>query len=610
MDDKEKSAGYRILIIDDNHNIFNDFQTILLDGTDTADLEALAADFFGESVDSDETKSGYELDYASQGVEGVEKVKQALSDNRPFALAFVDMRMPPGWDGLETIEHLWKVDPNVQIVICTAYSDYSWDEMNDRVGKTDRLLILKKPFDTAEVAQLASALTEKWDLSEKASIKMNEIEQMIKDRTLELEKTNKHLQDEINERKKTEEALKLSNKKILEQQKSVIEEERLKILLQLSGATALELNQPLTNLIENVHLIKDSRNVPEKMDHYMANIENIGWKISEIVEKIQTIHHDKPKLSQADASTIALDHEIKVLSVEDSEVDYALIKALLKKSSQITLFCETGVQKAIEFLHKEHVDLILLDYILPDGNGLDFIRLMETEGFDIPVVVITGQGDEMVASQIIQAGAYEYLPKDRGSVKALSRIITNTLEKARLKREIKEAQKMMAMMSTTDELTGLYNRRYFDEALEREVSRSHRYHTDLVLCITDLDHFKTINDTYSHLAGDMVLSRIGSLLRSHFRKSDLVCRYGGEEFAIIIPNTPINNAVKACEKFRVILTKQQFEYESNNFEMTMSIGVALLNNSEKTTHRELVSMADKALYQAKHEGRNRIVVYS
>ncbi len=213
MNNLTKNDRHRIIIIDDNHNIFKDFQTVLTDKADTSKLDSLEADFFGDSIGKSVDRTTYELDYASQGEGGVVKIKDALLENRPYALAFVDMRMPPGWDGLETISHLWKADPGVQVVICTAYSDYSWEEITERVGKTDKLLILKKPFDPAEVAQLASSLTEKWILARQASLKMGEIEQMVEDRTCKLEQANERLQQEIAERKTAEKALKESEKR-------------------------------------------------------------------------------------------------------------------------------------------------------------------------------------------------------------------------------------------------------------------------------------------------------------------------------------------------------------------------------------------------------------
>ncbi len=203
-------VGYKkcsILIIDDNPDIHNDFKAILHKKTKVSSLDELTAEYFGEKVLQSYPSKSYELDCVFQGDEGVEKVRRALSKDKPYMLAFVDMRMPPGWDGLETVENLWKVDPNLQIVICSAYSDYSWEEIFKRVGETDKLLILKKPFDTIEVAQLASALTEKWIMTRQASLKLNEIELMIEGRTSDLAKANTQLHQEISERLQTEEAL-------------------------------------------------------------------------------------------------------------------------------------------------------------------------------------------------------------------------------------------------------------------------------------------------------------------------------------------------------------------------------------------------------------------
>jgi len=202
MSNEEKEMTHRILVIDDNPSIHKDFQTILVDEEESEILNTLRNEVFGNKTNDTTTKSVYELDFASQGKEGCEKIKQACSENLPYELAFVDMRMPPGWDGLKTIEHIWEIDPNVQVVICTAYSDYSWGEITERLGKSENLLILKKPFDSAEVAQLASALTEKWVLAKQASLKMDQLEQMVKERTesqteliIKVDNINKELKD-------------------------------------------------------------------------------------------------------------------------------------------------------------------------------------------------------------------------------------------------------------------------------------------------------------------------------------------------------------------------------------------------------------------------------
>ncbi len=203
MQDNEDTSIRRILVIDDNPDIFSDFQMVLQETENTPGLDKLNAELFGnETKDSPYVKT-YGLDYASQGREGYEKVKEALAQNQPYNLAFVDMRMPPGWDGLETIEHIWQADPDIQIVICTAYSDYSWDEIIEKIGSSDNLLILKKPFDVVEVAQLASALTEKWYLSRQSSMKMEALDK----KTKELTALTTQLQTEIAERKRAENKL-------------------------------------------------------------------------------------------------------------------------------------------------------------------------------------------------------------------------------------------------------------------------------------------------------------------------------------------------------------------------------------------------------------------
>ena len=192
MSDAAKEMAHRILVIDDNPSIHKDFETTLVEDEMNTSLNTLRTEVFGERLAGDHTaKNTYELDFASQGEQGCEKIQLACTQGRPYELAFVDMRMPPGWDGLKTIEQLWRIDPNVQVVICTAYSDYTWEEITTRLGKSQNLLILKKPFDSAEVAQLASALTEKWVLAKQASLKTEQLERMVKERTDELRRESK-----------------------------------------------------------------------------------------------------------------------------------------------------------------------------------------------------------------------------------------------------------------------------------------------------------------------------------------------------------------------------------------------------------------------------------
>jgi signal transduction histidine kinase len=177
----------RILIIDDSRAIHDDFRKIL-GGEATAQnatLDAADAALFGGAGDTKRAE-GFELDSAYQGQEALEVVQRAIAADRPYAMAFVDVRMPPGWDGIETIQRLWSVCPDLQVVICTAYSDYSWSDIIEKLGNSDHLLILKKPFDNVEVLQLATALIEKWRLTLEVRRQMAGLEHLVEERTCEL----------------------------------------------------------------------------------------------------------------------------------------------------------------------------------------------------------------------------------------------------------------------------------------------------------------------------------------------------------------------------------------------------------------------------------------
>ena len=186
----------RLLIIDDNVAIHHDFLKIF--GTTAekvAEQEFLAAEaaLFGETVDTASVRPVFAIDSAYQGQEGVEKARDALAEGRPYGMAFVDMRMPPGWDGLETIERLWAIDPHIQVVICSAHADYDWMEVVHRLGHSDQLLVLRKPFESIEVLQCANSLTRKWRNERLIRAQVAALEQDVSARTQGLEAANRQL---------------------------------------------------------------------------------------------------------------------------------------------------------------------------------------------------------------------------------------------------------------------------------------------------------------------------------------------------------------------------------------------------------------------------------
>jgi CheY-like chemotaxis protein len=196
MKNPQLDRNPRVIVIDDSESIHEDFRKILAGYDSLEKSDEMEETLFGKRAET-VREVGFSVDSAYQGQEGLEVVQRAFQDGKPYAMAFIDVRMPPGWDGIETTARLWEIDPDLQVVICTAYSDYSWDEMIDRLGHSDKLLILKKPFDNVEALQLATALTEKWHLTRQARWQMADLEKLIGERTAKLTAANSELTEAL-----------------------------------------------------------------------------------------------------------------------------------------------------------------------------------------------------------------------------------------------------------------------------------------------------------------------------------------------------------------------------------------------------------------------------
>jgi len=505
-------------------------------------------------------QNGFSTILAKDGMKCLEILKHEEPD-----IILLDIVMPE-MDGIEVCKIVknnkkWKKIP---ILLLTAVSDTENKVKGLYAGADD---YITKPFEEMELMARINVIMR-----------------------------NKRLQDELRN----------ANQKIIQQQKSVIQEERLKVLLQISGATALELDQPINDLLETIKTIKAEQNIPKQLHSYINEIEGTGKKISKILRKMHSLSISDDIVDTNQSDTFVLEKEISILILEPSDEDYLYLKQLLNQEPNNQLSRSTNIQQAITHIKHNSVDIVLMEYHLSDGTSHDFLRAMTQEQFDIPTIVVTSVGDEMIAAQMIQAGAYNYISKDRIKEQMLSKIILNALEKAQLKRDLKEAQKKVAQLSIRDSLTELYNRRHFDDVLETIIEKANRNQQSFVLCILDLDYFKKVNDTFGHPAGDMVLVETGRMIQESIKEKGLAFRYGGEEFSIIIKESKLENAYPLFEKLRKKIMDYPYRHETKKIIVTASFGLAEFIPSLFTSET-IIAKADKALYQAKNSGRNRIV---
>jgi len=278
MHDLNQATHARVLIVDDNRAIHSDLRKVLAGDQQATGLAASAEALFGETADQPLSLQ-YEIDSAFQGMEALALVRAAKSEGRPYALAFVDMRMPPGWDGVETIQHLWLEDPSLQVCICTAYSDYSWSEISTRLKCNDGWLILKKPFDNIEVCQVAAALTEKRRLGELAHLRLHDLETRVAERTATLNETNEQLRREIADRMAVEVTLRdrevqLSNSKKLE------------AVGQLAGGVAHEFNNLLQIITGHGQCALDELSPAEPLYEELQQILHASGRAAVLVNQL------------------------------------------------------------------------------------------------------------------------------------------------------------------------------------------------------------------------------------------------------------------------------------------------------------------------------------
>lgn len=395
------------------------------------------------------------------------------------------------------------------------------------------------------------------------------------------------------------------------QKQNLLEEERLKVLMQLAGPTAQELSQPLTGLLGFCDLLRQDPACPPGLSHL---VDKIGRAANEVQAALDRAGFGAGRGFEVQVQrppAVAFTKEFHILVVEDSDSDFArLSKTLRTETHQLRLARAVDLGAALHLCRERPFDLCLVDCQLPDGQGIEFADMLKQAGLSIPCILVTGMGRDSLAAEALRRGYYDCLPKHEINRAVLPRSIWTALERARMLLEIEEATRRISDLSARDKVTGLWNRHRLDERLQEEFSRSRRYSTPLTIGFCDLDHFKSVNDTYGHAVGDQVLRSAAEMMKTALRQTDFIGRYGGEEFCLVFTNTELQDAVLCCERIRERLAGERFPLEGGgSFSITASFGVSqrLLSHEDAAG---LLSDVDKALYRAKAEGRNRVYLTS
>ena len=293
-----------------------------------------------------------------------------------------------------------------------------------------------------------------------------------------------------------------------------------------------------------------------------------------------------------------------ILIVDDEALVRNLIERIIEKAGFACVSVATG-EEALEVIRDTQVSVVITDIRLPGINGLELVARVK-ESHDIDVIVVTGDGDHHSYEEAVNKGASDFILKPIRNEELVLRV-RRVLEERDMRNSRARMLRDLEQLVITDGLTQLYNSRHFFNQMEVEIGRSSRYNHALSFLMMDIDHFKHYNDTHGHLAGDKVLVRIGQLIMECLRKTDSAYRYGGEEFAAILPETALKDAVHVADRIRATVEAEELRTDGKApVNITLSVGVTQYCPNESSA--DFIQRADEAMYQSKANGRNAVSV--
>lgn len=322
------------------------------------------------------------------------------------------------------------------------------------------------------------------------------------------------------------------------------------------------------------------------------------------------------------------DSQIRILLVDDQPIIAEGIRRMLASESDMQLTYTEDPAQAIEKAVEIDATIILQDLVMPDADGMTLLRFYKAnhETRDIPVIVLSSKEEATTKSEAFNYGASDYLVKLPDAIELIARIRAHAknyiLQKERdsaffalrqLKKQLETSNKKLQELSTKDGLTGIANRRHFDETLETDLQDGINNNTPVSLILIDIDYFKDFNDNYGHQLGDDCLKEVASLLsRACLNPQDLAARYGGEEFVALLSGTEEAQALKVAERFNEMLERTAIEHKHSGVapHITVSMGISTHDTGSSYNAKDLIEEADRALYKAKESGRNRAILAS
>lgn len=299
----------------------------------------------------------------------------------------------------------------------------------------------------------------------------------------------------------------------------------------------------------------------------------------------------------------------RALVVDDDTVTREFLAGLLRAHGLTVETLDRGAA-AVERTRRGDVDLVLLDVVMPGVNGVEACRMIKSvmgETF-VPVLLVTAKSDTASRIEGLRIGADDYVCKPFDERELLARIDA-MLRIKHLHDQVQTAKSRLEELAVRDELTGLYNFRYLHTRLHEEFKRAERYREPLAAAMIDVDSFKSFNDDYGHDVGDSVIRQVSERIKDALREIDVVARYGGDEFLLILPSTHFSGALTVADRTWRSVSETPFQVGDRSLSVTISIGVALYPSRDVTSKDSLLKAADAALYQAKNDGRNRICVF-